>query len=227
MDRTQELLNKFPHFYDKSPNSANYKILDIHMKEIEALYKVVEDYYKNLNPEQSEGFYLDRMANIVGLERQAREKDEDFRKRVLSFSDVKTYETTFNSIKNLLLSVVTKKDIFYFMEGVGVDGVNVLTGEWELPDRVFNGKYSKGATKKDFYKNAGNIYICLNKRLNYQKQIQILELLKDAIADGIKINIDFKYEHGGNYYDEVVISKWKEPGLAEVGTKEIEKQGVN
>ena len=227
MDRTQELLNKFPHFYDKSPNSANYKILDIHMKELDGLYEVVEGYYKNLNPEKAEGLYLDRLADIVGLERQAREKDEDFRKRVLSFSDVKTYETTFTSIKNLILSIIQQKDVFYFMEGVGVDSSNVLQGDWELPEKVFNGKYSKGATKKEFYRNVGNIYICLNKRLSYQKQIQISEILKESIAEGVKLNIDFKYEHNGNYYDEVVISKWKEPALAQVGNKEIEKQGVN
>ena len=227
MDKTQELLNKFPHFYDKSINSANYKILDIHMKELESLYGAVDEYYKNLNPEKAKGVYLDRMADIIGLERQARENDEDFRKRVLSFSDVKTYETTFASIKNLLLSIISKKDLFYFSEGVGVDSSRILQGDWELPDKVFNGKFSKGATKKEFYKNAGNIYICINKRISYQKQIQISEILKDAVADGVKINLDFKFEHAGNYYDEVVISKWKEPALAQVGNKEIEKQGVN
>lgn len=226
-DKTLELLNRFPHFYDKTSGSNNYKILNVYIGELEEISKQIEAYYKSINIEEAEGTHLDRLGNIQGVKREFNEKDGEYRRRILSASTISTYETTFKAIKEAIFSIVDARHLFHFVEGIDSEAPDPSAKPLSSPNNVFNGKFSKGATKKIFYKKGGCLYICINKRITEQKKTALQHVLAETIAAGIKLILDFKYEHGGNYYDEVVISKWKEPGIAEIGQKEIEKQGVN
>lgn len=226
-DKTLELLNRFPHFYDKTSGSNNYKILNIYMGELEEISEQIEAYYKSINIEEAKGSHLDRLGNIQGVKREFNENDNEYRRRILSASTISTYETTFKAIKEAIFSIVDARHLFHFVEGIDSEAPDPSAKPLSSPNNVFNGKFSKGATKKDFYEKGGCLYICINKRITEQKKTALQHVLTETIAAGIKLILDFKYEHGGNYYDEVVISKWKEPGIAEIGQKEIEKQGVN
>ena len=228
---TDEIISKFPHMYKRNRDSNNYFLLELYLEEIRQVSKGIYELLKSLDIMKATGYVLDKFGTSFNLKRNAREKDEEYRKRILAEISRKSRNATFETIINVLKIIIEnyEQNIFIFKEGI------VKTNNKDIDFNVKNGSF-KGNSETQFYKEkAGSIYIVKKSVLN---------ILLEIRAKGVEITIDFKYRvQTANYisngafiglkimlhiedsfYDEILQQKNYESNLARMNV--ITQEGV-
>ena len=237
---TDEIINKFPHMYKRDRESNNYFLLELYLEEIRQASKGLYELLKSLDIMQAKGYALDKFGTSFNIDRNLREDDEEYRKRILAELSRKSKNSTFETIISVLKIIIEsyEQNVFIFKEGI------VKTNNKDIDLNIKNGSF-KGKFETQFYKEkAGSIYIVLNKRLPTYVKKSILSILLEIRAKGVEITIDFKYkvqtasyvsnlafvgttrvlkvEDG--FYDEILQQKSYESNLAKMNV--ITQEGV-
>lgn len=239
-DYTDETISKFPHMYKRNRDSNNYFLLELYLEEIRQVSKGIYELLKSLDIMKATGYVLDKFGISFNMKRNARENDEEYRKRILAEISRKSRNATFETIINVLKIIIEnyEQNIFIFKEGV------VKSNSKDIDFNIKNGSF-RGKFETQFYKEkAGSIYIVLNKRLPTHIKKGVLNILLEIRAKGVEITIDFKYKvQTANYisngafvglkrmlniedsfYDEILQQKNYESNLARMNV--ITQEGV-
>ena len=241
-DYTDEVISKFPHMYRRDRESNNYFLLELYLEEIRQTSKCLYDLLNSLNILNATGYILDKFGNSFNLKRNENETDNTYRQRILSelTSQVKnaTFETILDVLKVIIVDI--EQNLFIYQEGIRktskANSVNNLN--------IFKGSFKGNSLKENFEEKGGTIYILLNKRLPYNLQKSIKNILLEIRAKGVELTIDFKYKvQKANYicngafigtqrmlhiidsfYDEILQTKRYETNLAKINI--ITQEGV-
>ena len=237
---TDKIISKFPHMYKRDRESNNYFLLELYLEEIRQASKGLYELLKSLDIMQAKGYALDKFGTSFNIDRNLREDDEEYRKRILAELSRKSKNSTFETIISVLKIIIEnyEQNIFIFKEGI------VKTNNKDIDLNIKNGSF-KGIFETQFYKEkAGSIYIVLNKRLPTYVKKSVLSILLEIRAKGVEITIDFKYRvQTANYisngaligvkrmlniedsfYDEILQQKNYESNLARMNV--ITQEGV-
>lgn len=237
---TDEIINKFPHMYKRDRESNNYFLLELYLEEIRQASKGLYELLKSLDIMQAKGYALDKFGTSFNIDRNLREDDEEYRKRILAELSRKSKNSTFETIISVLKIIIEnyEQNVFIFEEGV----VKSKSNEKDI--NIKNGSFNGKNETQYFKEKAGSIYIVLNKRLPTYAKKGIIDILLEIRAKGIEITIDFKYkvqtasyvsnlafagttrvlkvEDG--FYDEILQQKSYESNLAKMNV--ITQEGV-